>query len=57
MAESPVRTIRLSWSEWQAGRTAKRAALAAHGLLGESRRTTARSEARRALQTLKDRRV
>ena len=46
------RVIRLSWSEWQAGRAAKRAALAAHGLLGESRRASARPEARRQLQAL-----
>ena len=46
------RVIRLSWSEWQAGRAAKRAALAAHGLSGESRRTSARPEARRQLQAL-----
>lgn len=51
MAESTGRTIRLSWNEWQAGRAAKRAALAAHGLLGASRRSTARPEARRALQS------
>ena len=46
------RVIRLSWSEWQAGRAAKRAALAAHGLSGESRRTSTRPEARRQLQVL-----
>ena len=47
MAEE--RVIRLSWDEWRAGRAAKRAALAAHGLSGESRRTSARPEARRKL--------
>ena len=41
------RVIRLTWAEWKAGRAAKRFALAAHGLSGESRRTTARPEARR----------
>ena len=46
------RVIRLSWEEWRAGRAAKRAALAAHGLSGESRRTSARPEARRQLQVL-----
>ena len=46
------RVIRLSWDEWRAGRAAKRAALAAHGLSGESRRTSARPEARRQLQIL-----
>ena len=46
------RVIRLSWSEWKAGRAAKRAALAAHGLSGESRRTSARPEARRQLQVV-----
>ena len=45
-----ARVIRLSWDEWRAGRAAKRAALAAHGLSGESRRTSARPEARRQLQ-------
>ena len=50
MAEG--RVIRLSWGEWQSGRAAKRAALAAHGLSGESRRTSARPEARRQLQVL-----
>ena len=48
------RVIRLSWDEWQAGRAAKRAALAAHGLSGESRGTSARPEARRELQILQD---
>lgn len=43
------RVIRLSWDEWRAGRAAKRAALAAHGLSGESRRTSARPDARRLL--------
>ena len=47
MAEG--RVIRLSWNEWQAGRASKRAALAMHGLSGESRRTSARPEARRQL--------
>ena len=46
------RVIRLSWGEWQSGRAAKRAALAAHGLFGESRRTSARPEARRQLLVL-----
>ena len=46
------RVIRLSWEEWRAGRAAKRAALAAHGLSGESRRTSARPEARRQLNVL-----
>ena len=46
------RVIRLSWDEWRAGRAAKRAALAAHGLSGESRRTSARPEARRQLEAL-----
>jgi len=50
MAEG--RVIRLSWEEWRAGRAAKRVALAAHGLSGESRRTSARPEARRQLQVL-----
>jgi hypothetical protein len=50
MAEG--RVIRLSWDEWQAGRASKRAALAIHGLSGESRRTSARPEARRQLQVL-----
>ena len=48
------RVIRLSWDEWRAGRAAKRAALAAHGLYGESRRTSARPEARRQLQALQN---
>ena len=48
------RVIRLSWDEWRAGRAAKRTALAAHGLSGESRRTSARPEARRQLQILQD---
>ena len=43
------RVIRLSWDEWRAGRAAKRAALASHGLSGESRRTSARPDARRLL--------
>ena len=46
------RVIRLSWDEWRAGRAAKRAALAAHGLSGEARRTSARPEARRTLEVL-----
>jgi len=50
MAEMSEGAIKISWSEWQAQRAAKRAALAAYGLSGESRRTTARPEARRALQ-------
>ena len=49
------RVIRMSWSEWQAGRASKRAALALHGLAGESRRTSARPEARRQLQVLMER--
>ena len=53
MAEG--RVIRLSWNEWQAGRASKRAALAMHGLSGESRRTSARPEARRQLQVLQER--
>ena len=53
MAEG--RVIRLSWNEWQAGRASKRAALAMHGLSGESRRTSARPEARRQLQVLLER--
>ena len=53
MAEG--RVIRLSWNEWQAGRASKRAALAMHGLSGESRRTSARPEARRQLQVLMER--
>ena len=48
------RVIGLSWDEWQAGRAAKRAALAAHGLSGESRRTSSRPEARRQLQVLQN---
>ena len=48
------RVIRISWDEWRAGRAAKRTALAAHGLSGESRRTSARPEARRQLQTLQN---
>lgn len=47
MAEE--RVIRLSWDAWRAGRAAKRAALAAHGLSGESRRFSARPETRRLL--------
>ena len=47
-----ARVIRLTWEEWLAGRSAKRAALAAHGLSGECRRTSARPEARRQLQVL-----
>lgn len=47
-----ARVIRLSWDEWRAGRSAKRAALAAHGLSGESRRTSTRPEARRQLNVL-----
>ena len=47
MAEE--RVIRLSWDAWQAGRAAKRTALAAHGLSGESRRSSARPAARRLL--------
>ena len=47
------RVIRLSWDEWMAGRAAKRAALAAHGLSGESRRATARPEARSHLDALR----
>ena len=46
------RVIRMSWNEWKAGRASKRAALALHGLAGESRRTSARPEARRQLQDL-----
>ena len=49
------RVIRMSWNEWQAGRASKRAALALHGLAGESRRTSARPEARRQLQVLLER--
>ena len=49
------RVIRLSWNEWQAGRASKRAALAAHGLSGESRRTSAHPEARRQVQALLER--
>ena len=48
------RVIRLSWDEWRAGRAAKRAALAAHGLSGDSRRTSARPEARHQLQILQN---
>jgi len=53
MAEMSEGAIKISWSEWQAQRAAKRAALAAYGLSGESRRTTARPEARRALQAFR----
>ena len=53
MDKSHTRKIRLSWEEWKRGRSAKRAALSAHGLSGESRRTTARPETRQALQELK----
>ena len=49
------RVIRMSWNEWQAGRASKRAALALHGLVGASRRTSARPEARRQLQALLER--
>ena len=49
------RVIRMSWNEWKAGRASKRAALALHGLAGESRRTSARPEARRQLQVLLER--
>ena len=52
MAKSPMRTIKLSWDEWKRGRPAKRAAVSAHGLSGESRRATARPEARQALQEM-----
>ena len=55
MAEG--RVIRLSWNEWQAGRASTRAALAVHGLSGESRRTSARPEARRQLQVLLERKA
>ena len=47
--------MRMSWNEWKAGRAAKRAALAMHGLSGESRRTSARPEARRQLQIVQAR--
>ena len=47
------RVIRLSWDEWKSGRAAKRAALASHGLSGESRRTDARPEALRQLNVLR----
>ena len=50
-----ARVIRLSWNEWKAGRASKRATLALHGLAGESRRTSARPEARRQLQVLLER--
>ena len=50
-----ARVIRMSWKEWKAGRTPKRAALTLHGLSGESRRTFARPEARRQLQVLPER--
>ena len=53
MAEG--RVIRLSWDEWRKGRAAKRTALAAHGLSGESRRTTAHPMARRQLKMLLNR--
>ena len=46
------RVIRLSWKEWQEGRQAKKAALAAKGLSAPSRRTTARTEARAALERI-----
>ena len=49
------RVIRMSWNEWQAGRASKRAALALRGLAGESRRTSARPEARRQLHVLLER--
>ncbi len=49
------RVIRLLWDEWQVGRAAKRAALAAHGLSAESRRTSVRPEVRRQLQVLQKR--
>ena len=49
------RVIRLSWNEWKSGRAAKRAALAAHGLSGESRRKNARPEARRQLDAFRAR--
>lgn len=51
---SEGRVIRMSWDEWKAGRAAKRSALELHGLSGESRRTSARPEARRQLQILLD---
>ena len=50
-----ARVIRMSWNEWKAGRASKRAVLALHGLAGESRRTSARPEARRQLQVLMER--
>jgi predicted alpha/beta-fold hydrolase len=49
------RVIRMSWNEWKAGRASKRAVLALHGLAGDSRRTSARPEARRQLQVLLER--
>lgn len=51
MDDRPV--IRMTWEEWQAGRAAKRDALRAKGLAGESRRTTARPEAKQALAALR----
>ena len=44
--------IRLTWKEWQDGRQAKKAALVSKGLSAPSRRTTARPEARAALERI-----
>ncbi len=53
MADSSEKeVIRITWDEWLASRAAKRAALAAKGLSAPSRRTTSRTEARRAAQEI-----
>ncbi len=47
------RVIRLTWKEWLASRSAKRAALESRGLASPSRRSTARPEARAAAAKFK----
>ena len=49
MPDAAPRVIRLSWTEWQATRVAKKTALESKGLSAPSRRTTAKPEARSAL--------
>ena len=49
MPDAAPRVIRLSWTEWQATRVAKKTALESKGLSAPSRRTTAKPEARFAL--------
>ena len=53
MADSSEKeVIRITWDEWLASRTAKRAALAAKGRSTPSCRTTSRTAARRAAQEI-----